>query len=127
MFEIAFESVGEAGTTEFETDGKITIGDHWETFTASHTVWDRSRYEREWREAADRVLAGQPGCFVVDIAKGEADYGGECWVAWPEGEVAVVQNQLRVGSSFDPDDPTRSCQRFHHALPKKETECPRGA
>jgi hypothetical protein len=66
MFEIAFESAGGAKTTESETDGTIAIGDHWERFTASHTVWDRSRYERQWREAADRVLAGKPGCFVID-------------------------------------------------------------
>jgi hypothetical protein len=118
MFEIAFKSAGGAETTESETDGTIAIGDHWERFTASHGVWDRSRYERQWREAADRVLAGNPGCFVIDMPEGEADYRGECWIAWPEGDVAVVQNQLLIGWAVDRDDP----HAFLPAVPLRVTE-----
>src|SRR4051794_9175061 len=114
MFEIAFGSA----MAESETDGRITVADHWETFTASHAVWGRSRYERQWLEAADLVLAGQPACFVTDLSKGEGDYRGECWIAWPEGTVAVVQNQLLLGSTFDPDDP----HAFLAAVPQHITE-----
>jgi CdiI N-terminal domain len=120
MFNIAFESAG-AAPTDVETVGKITIADHWETFTASHTVWDRTRYERQWREAADRVLAGHPGCFVIDLASAQADYRGECWIAWPEGNVAVIQNHLLVGSDgrdFDPNDPNA----FPSAVPQRLTQ-----
>jgi hypothetical protein len=119
MFEIAFESPREAASAEFgETDGKITVGDHWESFTASHTLWDRSRYRKQWREAADRVLAARPGCFVVDLAGTETNYRGECWIAWPEGDVVVVQNQLLLGPAFDPDDP----HAFPPAVPHRVTE-----
>jgi hypothetical protein len=115
MFEITFE----AGTGEFETDGKITVGDHSESFTASHSVWDRGRYEQEWRAAADRVAVGEPGCFVVDLASGGADYKGEAWIVWPERDVGVVQNQLLLPSSgFDPDRP----HLFLPAVPQRLTE-----
>jgi hypothetical protein len=87
------------------TDGKITDADHSETFTASHVIWERKRYERQWREAADRVLDGRPACFVVDVASAHSEYRGECWSVWPDRDVAVVQNQLLLGSKFDPDDP----------------------
>ena len=33
MFLIAFEPPEEAAITQFETDGKVTVGDHWETFS----------------------------------------------------------------------------------------------
>lgn len=126
MFEITFGAAGVA-TTECESSGKITLADHWETFTASHAVWSRSRHERQWREAADRVLAGQPGCFVIDVGKGETGYRGECWIAWPERTVAVVQNHLLLGPVFDPDDPHVPCHRFRNALPKTGTGSRPGA
>lgn len=115
MFKIVFETTAH----ELETDGVLTIGDHWESFTASHSVWDRRRYEQAWREAADRVLAGQPGCFVINLTDGEGDYRGECWVVWPEGDVGVVQNQLLLASSgFDPDRP----HAFLAPIPLRVTE-----
>src|SRR5207248_2656186 len=120
VFDISFQAAARrvGNGAESESDGKITIGNHSETFTASHAVWERRRYETQWREAADRILDGEPACFVVDLAGGQADYRGESWNVWPEGEVAVVQNQLLLAGEFDPDD----LYAFLDALPRRVTE-----
>ena len=85
--------------------GRTTLGDYQEEFLASLGHWSRADYQRQWIEAAQRLLAGadRTGFFTSAFQF--------WWVMWHEREAVYVHEQLLVEETlmapFDPADPYR--------------------
>jgi len=91
--------------------GRTTLGDYQEEFVASLGNWSRADYQRQWIEAARRLLGGtdRTGFFTSAFQF--------WWVMWREGDAVYVHEQLLVGDtlgSFDPADP-------YHQIAERET------
>ena len=110
MFDIAFiadepEQFDEGEYVSVALRGRTTLGDYQEEFLASLRYWSRTDYERQWVEAARRLLAGaeHTGFFTSAFQF--------WWVMWRDGETVYVHEQLltREGlvAPFDPADPYR--------------------
>jgi hypothetical protein len=110
-FDIRLVMTREAGGRP-ESEGVISLEDQRERFVASHEVWSWDDYVSQWADAARRLIAGHPACFVTDLASasGDREYRGERWNAWPRGDVIEFQHQLLVGDDpdFDAHDPCAS-------------------
>jgi hypothetical protein len=88
MFDIAF--VGDVAEPDGWTGlaGRIRLDDWEESFLAPLDRWQRSDYERQWIEAAQRILspAARTGFFTSAFHL--------WWVMWREGEEVIVQEHL---------------------------------
>ena len=40
--------------------GRVTLGEYEESFVASLSLWSREDYEQQWKDAAERLIAGAP-------------------------------------------------------------------
>lgn len=89
--------------------GRIRLDGERDGFTAPLSLWDRDAYMVQWREAARRVLSGQPACFVVAIDEAEKPVGRR-WMAWPQpGGTVLFQEWLILPTmAFDVSDPNAS-------------------
>jgi hypothetical protein len=93
VFDIKFTS-GEAELQDegwYGLWGRITLDDYAEDFLASVGPWQRGDYERQWIEAARRLLSGvgRAGFFT--------DAFRFWWTTWREGERVYVHEELLVG------------------------------
>ena len=82
--------------------GRIVLGDHAEEFVALLAAWQRPDYERHWRDAADRLLAGHDRSAFFSSA---FEFR---WTCWREGDrVRVQEHYLGADGfpeAFDPHD-----------------------
>ena len=108
MFDIAFldaePEVQEEGWLALR--GRIVFGDFEEEFLAPLDPWSRPQYERQWIEAARRIVSGEFGstAFVSSAFQ-------FIWTMWLAGEEVLVQEKLLMKDTliapFDPSDPYR--------------------
>lgn len=90
--------------------GSIELGDFREHFLASLEFWRAEDYERQWREALGRVLAGaETSCLITSIRDPAVAFGVAWWPLHVTGDVVRVQNAIRffehLDRPFDPRDP----------------------
>lgn len=96
MFDIRFVS----RTSEPQEEGwdavrgETRLGDHVEGFRSPLDPWTPADYVRQWREAAARLVAGQPAAFWTVPWQ-------FWWVMWPEGGGAVVHEELLIGDRIE--------------------------
>ncbi len=90
MFDIAFVSDEAEQQPEGWPGlwGRTQLGSWEERFLAPLDVWQRHDYERQWIEAAQRLLdpAARAAFFTVAFRR--------WWVMWREGEKVIVHEQL---------------------------------
>ena len=67
--------------------GELRLGRDREGFRAPLGPWTAADYERQWRAAAARLLAGEPAGFWTVPWQ-------FWWVAWPEGEEIVFHEEF---------------------------------
>ena len=74
--------------------GRITLGDHVEGFAAPIDFWRREDYERQWLEAARRLLGGsdRTGFFTAVY--------WTWWTMWREGERVFVHEEIILEDRF---------------------------
>jgi hypothetical protein len=71
--------------------GRITLGDYAEEFLVPIGPWLRRDYERQWIEAARRLLGATARAgFFTDAFRA-------WWTMWREGERVYVHEELLVG------------------------------
>ena len=110
MFDIEFiadepEHVDEGEHAWVALRGRTTLGDYQEEFLAPLGTWSRAEYQRQWIEAARRLLVGadRTGFFTSAWQF--------WWVMWRDGQAVYVHEQLMVEDTliapFDPADPYR--------------------
>jgi hypothetical protein len=76
--------------------GSIEIGDFKEKFVVSLVEWTPERYERQWREAAKRLLEGfAKSAFVTSFVSPRGSFYFVWWVCFRIRETVHIQNQLR--------------------------------
>jgi hypothetical protein len=90
MFDIAFtdeppERLEEGGQGLL---GRLRLGAESEGFLAPLALWQRADYERQWAEAAERLLGGASTTAFVTVA------WHTWWPMWREGDRVRVHEQL---------------------------------
>jgi hypothetical protein len=93
--------------------GEIALDDFVENFETPLTYWDADRYEKQWRQGLDRLLAGASrSCLITSMLSPNYEVFGVWWKLYREGPQIVVQNQLLLSDvlarEFDPEDPYKS-------------------
>jgi hypothetical protein len=106
MFDIAFiqskiESLREfLGPGAVGLRGRIVLGGYSEEFVALIETWGRADYERHWREAAARLVAGADRTAFFTSAFETR------WTMWRQGDGIVVQEHFLSAPGFpEPFDP----------------------
>ena len=79
------------------------LGGHSEEFVALLGRWERADYERHWREAAARLVAGADRTAFFTSAFEDR------WTMWRQGEEIVVQEHFLSVPGF----PEPQCHRHH--------------
>lgn len=77
------------------------------------TLWNRERYEQQWRNGIQRLLSGASrSCLISSLWKTQNKFEGEWWTIYRQEDRVAVRNQLIRPSifnqnfaNFDPDDP----------------------
>lgn len=114
MFDLQFLSGPEQDPDEPDAvflRGRIVLGGFTEEFRAPVLAWQAADYQRQWLEAARRLLGGA-GCvgFVTHYAHRDAGHH-LWWPAWREGDTVHVQSGLLLADEleepFDPEEPDR--------------------
>jgi hypothetical protein len=87
--------------------GRITLGEHSESFQAASWLWSADRYRHQWHRAATALAAGaERSGFVTSFVHPDADINF-IWQAWRERDVVYFQERLLLRedlpSVFDPD------------------------
>jgi len=84
--------------------GRIVLGEFEEEFLAALGPWTQRHYERQWMQAARRVVEqghNHTGFFTSAFQF--------FWTAWLEGEILIFQQKLLLEDTllapFDPADP----------------------
>jgi len=108
VFDIQFiaeepEVIDEGEDAYLALRGRTMLGEYQEEFLAPLGYWSRVDYQRQWVEAARRLLAGaeRTGFFTSAFQF--------WWIMWREGAAVYVHEQAMVEDSliapFDPADP----------------------
>jgi hypothetical protein len=90
--------------------GRVTLDDFSEEFAAPLVFWAAGDYQKEWVEAAERIVNGQPrSCFVAAMRELPLTGPVFLWPAYRDGEVVYVRHKLllpvTVKGGFDPSNP----------------------
>lgn len=110
MFDIRFIE----STSSFDelARGQICIGGFVESFEVVLDYWDRTRYETQWREAAERLVNGAATSAFITSMTDPANANFLFW--WPvysDGSILHFQNSLlfleQLESRFDEAEPYR--------------------
>jgi contact-dependent growth inhibition (CDI) system CdiI-like immunity protein len=76
--------------------GTITLGDFTEEFLAASWLWDADRYKRQWRAAAQELVAERDrSAFITSFIHPDAHHN-VIWPAWRVGRLVYIQNHLMV-------------------------------
>lgn len=112
MFDIAFTSAPPEPLEEggFGLWGELTLGREREGFLAPLALWQRVDYERQWAEAAARLLGGASTSAFVTVA------WHSWWPMWRTGDRIRVQEQLLLGEFLAPLGPTPDVHRTPYEL-----------
>jgi CdiI N-terminal domain len=109
VFDISF--VPSADPVDGASRGEIRIGSFSERFAADLTFWGQARYERQWLEAAGRIVSHESAVFVTSVPDPASANFVRWWAMYREGEAVVLQEQIcfleELAGPFDPDRPER--------------------
>jgi hypothetical protein len=74
--------------------GRITLGDHSESFLAAASPWDADRYRRQWHNAAQHLANGAERTgFITSFVHPDAHHTF-VWAAWRIGNLVHFQELL---------------------------------
>jgi hypothetical protein len=82
--------------------GEIQVGDFRETFLSSLEFWKEPDYERQWREALDRISQGEEkSSLITSIRDPQKTIGVYWWPIYRIGDTLHVQNAIRFFRDLD--------------------------
>ena len=86
------------------------MGDYHELFLASLSLWSRADYERQWREAATRLVSGEErSAFFTTAFR-------FWWAMWRDGAGIRVHEELLTADRLAPLGSSRDTRRAPHEL-----------
>jgi hypothetical protein len=102
--------VPEENPAEKDAVGVIRIGDFQERFRSPLSFWSPQDYERQWREGAERILAGATtSCLITSMLDPRSANFIVWWPMFLNGTRVITQNQIlflnKLAGPFDPRDP----------------------
>jgi hypothetical protein len=98
--------------------GLITIGDYEESFLAASGLWDWQAYERQWRDAARRLLEHRDRtAFVTSFSHPDAHHNF-VWPAWYEDDIVYLQHRLLLRECLPS---VLDVDRIHDIIGPRET------
>ena len=107
MFDIRFELGHEVDLGN--RVGSIAIDSHIERFRSPVAYWSLRDYERQWIEAAHRLLADYDTVFLTSVADPAQVEVIRGWPMWREDEIIYVHERLfvlnQLEAKFDPAEP----------------------
>ena len=112
MFDIRFTSAAPEPLEEGGAGlwGELILGDEREGFLAPLVLWQRADYERQWAEAAARLLGGAATSAFVTVA------WHSWWPMWRMGDHVRVQEHLLLDEFLAPLGPTPDVQHTPYEL-----------
>jgi len=111
LFDIEFinETIEEGG--EILQLGNITLGEVTEGFTASLSFWSIKDYQKQWLEAARRLLeTDSPSAFISCMYDPEKANFINWWPVWRTSPFAVFQEQLFFMNQDSEDEEGKSLE-----------------
>ena len=81
-------------------EGKIVIGNFWETLIISLNVWKKRDYEQQWCAGLGRIKHKKRSCLVVSVRNIDQAPLVELWALYREGNMIFIQNQLLIDAPF---------------------------
>ncbi|MBA4184366.1 MAG: hypothetical protein H0X49_10175 [Acidobacteria bacterium] len=80
--------------------GEISLGNFTENFESSLSFWRIEDYEKQWIEAAKRIIEFEQTAFITDLDNPKTSNFITWWKAWKIEEEIFVQNQLLFLNQF---------------------------
>ena len=117
LFAVRLESGSVETSGEIYAKGRMRIGDFHETFAAPLSYWTREQYERQWKEAVERVcLLGKDAALITSMRDPISANFIFWWILYREGDHVHVQNHVlflcETDRTFAEADPYSSiCER----------------
>ncbi len=75
--------------------GLIVIGDFEERFEASLSYWAVEDYQKQWKQALERIIAGEPkSSLITSMHDPQNANFVTWWLLYRDGQQVHVQNQL---------------------------------
>jgi len=110
MFVIEFVGKPQIEFNEPAVRGRITLGDFSEEFITSLVFWTVDDYQKQWREATERLLDGHDrSCFVASMRESLSDGAVFLWTAYKLAGNVFFQHKLllleTVKGNFEPSNP----------------------
>jgi len=99
--------------------GKITIGDFWENFYMSHSVWKIKDYVKQWKLAWKYLETHDTSIFVANVQS------NHLLITWPLYKIEdsiYIRNNLIIGESYEKligNNPYTPETSFLYILPRK--------
>src|SRR5580700_4777947 len=72
--------------------GRITIGNTWESIYVPINLWNKSDYERQWKEGLERLKTHNKSCLVVGVYDPKKGPAVEWWKLYRVGDMVYINN-----------------------------------
>lgn len=80
--------------------GRITIGNFKEEFNIPVDWWSLERYERQWKEAIERIKTKKQSCLVASYDKFKGQPSIILWVLYKRDNKIFIQNHYLLGKTY---------------------------
>lgn len=97
--------------------GKITIGNFYEYFYMSPSVWKISDYEKQWDVAWERLQAHDTACFITNVQRNPLI---EMWALYKVDHIIYIQNFLMAQPHHQKIVDTLNLKNSFDIIPKRE-------
>ena len=105
-FDIRFIPDGTADSPSECRVGEVRIESFCERFVADVTFWRQAEYEKQWLDAALKIVGGDKTALIVSVSEPATANFVRWWAMYRNEHVIFVQEQIRfldeLSELFDP-------------------------
>ncbi|HEV2916114.1 MAG TPA: hypothetical protein VGW78_00040 [Candidatus Babeliales bacterium] len=106
--------------------GKIYIGDYWESIFAALGYWKKRDYERQWKEALERLKTHNSSCLIVSVLNPNVQKYIEMWMLYRVKNTIYIHNRFFILEYYDRllKGKTLTLDNWHEFIPRKRLNKP---